>query len=65
MSAPDPSYRVYCHDGANKAVNAEWVDAHNDEEAIAFVEANYPGYDCELWENRRLVAHLKSNRRLA
>lgn len=61
----DPNYRVYCHDGANKVVNAEWVDAQTDGDAIAFVKATYPSYDCELWEGRRLVARIESNRRLA
>ena len=65
MSSEESNYRVYCHGGANKVVNAEWVDARSDEEAVAFVEATYPSYDCELWEGRRLVATIQSDRRRA
>lgn len=61
----EPNYRVYCHDGVNKVISAEWVDARSDAEAIAFVEATYPHYDCELWLGRRLVAKIQSNRRSA
>jgi len=60
-----PSYRVYCHDGVNKVVNAEWVAAASDEEAIALVGEKYAAYDCELWADRRLVARIASNRRSA
>ena len=63
--APKPNYRVYCLDGVNKVVSAEWMDAGDDEEAIAAVRATYPEYDCELWDGRRLVAKIESNRRSA
>lgn len=59
------NYRVYCHDGVNKVVSAEWVDAQTDDEAIALVQARYSEYDCELWDGRRLVAKIDSNRRSA
>ena len=61
----EPNYRVYCHDGANKVVSAEWVEAQSDQEAIAIIQAEYPKYGCELWEGRRLVAKIQSNRRSA
>jgi len=60
-----PNYRVYCHDGVNQTVSAEWVAASNDDEAITLVAANYSDYDCELWEGRRLVTQIASNRRSA
>ena len=56
------NYRVYCHDGVNKVVSAEWVEAQSDEDAIALVQSKYHQYDCELWQGRRLVARIASNR---
>jgi hypothetical protein len=61
----EPNYRVYCYDGLNKVVSAEWVEAQSDQEAIALIEAKYPNYECELWEGRRLVAKIQSSRRSA
>ena len=62
---PQPDYRVYCHDGVHKVVSAEWVDAATDDEAIAAIKLLYPTLDCELWQGRRLVAKIASNRALA
>ena len=65
MSSPVKTYRVYCYDGANKVVTADWVEASSDEEAIAKAEAAGIGSTCEIWDGRRLVAQLEGQRRIA
>lgn len=60
--APSSNYRVYCHDRSAKIVNAEWVDASSDEEAIAAVRARYSHFQCEIWDGNRLVAKMEANR---
>lgn len=59
MSTPEKNYRVYCYDGAHKIVTAEWIEAANDEEAIAKAVAAGFGSKCEIWEGKRLVAQLE------
>jgi hypothetical protein len=65
MSPPATIYRVYCYDGANKVVTADWIEATSDEDAIAKAEAAGFGSKCEIWDGRRLVAQLKGERRQA
>jgi hypothetical protein len=48
-------YRVYCLDGANKVVSAEWIEAADDAAAIALVREQFGGKKCEVWDRRRLV----------
>ena len=56
-------YRLYGLDGTNKVASAEWIDADDDEAAIAAAEKLMDGHDCELWAGRRLVARLSRRRR--
>ena len=49
-------YRLYCLDGAGKIGSGEWIEAENDEEAIAFCRAKKLHVRCELWDRARLVA---------
>jgi hypothetical protein len=65
MSALRKTYRIYCYDGANKAVKADFVIAANDEEAIELVRSAGFGSKCEIWLGRRLVAQLEAERRQA
>lgn len=65
MPAPLKTYRLYCYDGANKIVTADFIEASNDEEAIAVAEAQGLGSKCEIWDGRRLVAQLEGERRQA
>jgi len=58
MSNPNKTYRVYCYDGSHAIVTADWLDAANDEEAIAKARARGFGTKCEIWESARLVASL-------
>jgi len=43
-------YRLYCLDGAGKIGSGEWIEADNDEEAIAFCRAKKLHVKCELWD---------------
>lgn len=56
------SYRLYCLDGVDKVASAEWVEAQDDEAAIAAAEGVRGGRTCELWQGKRLVARLGSAR---
>lgn len=65
MSTSEKNYRVYCYDSAHKIVTAEWIDATNDEEAIAKAVAAGFGSKCEVWEGKRMVAQLEDECRSA
>lgn len=65
MSAPLKTYRVYCFDVARKMVTADFIEAADDEEAIASAEAAGIASKCEIWDERRLVAQLEGERRQA
>lgn len=65
MSAIPRVYRIYSFDLARKAVEAEFVKAASDEEAVAIVESRDFGSKCEIWHERRLVAQLEGERRQA
>jgi len=51
-------YRLYCLDGASKVASADWIDADDDEGAIEAARERHDGYECEVWQGRRLVARL-------
>jgi hypothetical protein len=51
-------YRLYCVDGAGKITSAEWIDAKNDDEALAIARAQKRSVACELWERDRLVGEV-------
>jgi hypothetical protein len=55
-------YRIYCLDGANKVASAEWIEADDDEAAVAIVSERHDGYKCEVWDGKRLVARLDLRR---
>jgi hypothetical protein len=55
-------YRLYCLDGANKVASAEWIDADDDDDAIEIAKETHQGYQCEVWQGRRLVARLDLRR---
>ena len=62
MSSPAKTYRVYCYDAAHRVVTADWIDAADDDEAIAKAEAAGFGSKCEVWDGRRLLAQLEAQR---
>ena len=51
-------YRLYCLDGASKVASAEWIEADDDSIAINAARERLEGYECEVWQGRRLVARL-------
>jgi hypothetical protein len=65
VSAPKKTYRVYAFDLARKQVTADFMQAANDEEAVAAVGAGDFGSKCEIWDGKRLVAQLEGERRQA
>jgi hypothetical protein len=63
VSSPRKTYRIYCFDGVQRVVSADWLEAASDEEAIAKAEAAGFGSRCEIWDGRRLVASLGAEER--
>jgi hypothetical protein len=64
MSLPK-TYRLYRFDGSSMTVSSDTIDAANDSDAIAKVEAMGFGSKCEIWDARRLVAQIEGERRQA
>lgn len=62
MSDPQTIYRVYCFDGHRMSLSGDEIEAASDEQAIAAASAASFGTKCEIWEGRRLVATLDSER---
>ena len=56
------TYRLYCLDGVDKVVSAEWLEADDDEAALDTAEGMHHGRKCELWQGNRLVAKLGPQR---
>jgi len=63
VSNPQTTYRVYCFDAAHSIVSADWLEAVNDEDAIAKARDRGFGSRCEVWEGKRLVAELSEEQR--
>ena len=51
-------YRLYGLDGVNKVSSGEWIEAGDDETAIAAAKEKMDGHDCELWQGTRFVARI-------
>jgi hypothetical protein len=55
-------YRLYCLDGAGRIGFAEWIEAADDEQAVAKArELKKNTAICEVWERHRLVATLNAD----
>lgn len=57
-----PDYRVYGLDGAGKIISAQWLEAKNDDEAIALARSLTLTTGFELWMRNRLVARIPGGR---
>lgn len=54
-----PSYRLYCLDGGGHIGLADWIEADNDEDAIAKARRlTRNGQRCEVWQRTELVARI-------
>jgi hypothetical protein len=56
-------YRLYCLDGASQFSTADWIEAEDDQAAIEVAKDTHDGYECELWQGKRLVACLDLRRK--
>ena len=56
------NYRIYCIDGGDRVAAADWVEADDDEAAIARVKELHAGYKCEVWLGQRLVTRVDLRR---
>jgi hypothetical protein len=57
------SYRLYCLDGLSKVASGEWFEADDDQAAIEVAKDTHDGFECELWQGKRLVARLDLRRK--
>ena len=51
-------YRLYCLDGVNKVASAQWIEADDDASAVEEANRTHQGYECEVWQGKRLVTRL-------
>jgi CRISPR/Cas system type I-B associated protein Csh2 (Cas7 group RAMP superfamily) len=56
------NYRVYCLDGTDRVASAEWIEADDDDAAMAQVKERWSGFKCELWSRDRLVGRIDLRR---
>ncbi len=56
------NYRVYCYDGAGKLWVADWVEAADDEGAMAAAREMTVAVKCEVWQRDRLVGTIETPR---
>lgn len=52
------TYRYYRLGGSGHLAYAKWIEATSNEDAVAQVEAKFPGERSEVWLGSRLVATL-------
>ena len=55
-------YRVYCLDGTSKVSSGAWIEAEDDDKAIAIATERHDGFECEVWQGKRLVSRLDLRR---
>ena len=56
-----PTYRLYCLDGQGKIMTAEWLEASDDEQAMALARDARKPSPCEIWDRNRLVGRLEAD----
>ena len=62
MSALPKTYRIYCFDIDLRQVSADFINAVDDQEVIGKAHSAGFGSKCEIWDGKRLVAQLESER---
>jgi hypothetical protein len=55
-------YRLYCLDGDSNVSTGDWIEADDDEAVIELAKLTHDGYECEIWQGKRLVACLDLRR---
>ena len=56
-------YRLYRLDGVAKVASAEWIEADDDEAAIAAATKKMDGHAWELWHTARLIIRTEGKRK--
>ena len=54
------AYRLYHIDGGGRFSAAEWIEAVDDEAAVAAARALNKSIACELWQGQRFVGRVES-----
>lgn len=54
-------YKLYCLDPSGRITRPMWIEANNDEDAIAQARNVEHPHGCELWHNARKVAQLEGS----
>lgn len=62
MSALPRTYRIYSFDIDRRQVSADFLHAVDDEEVIGKAQLAGFGSKCEIWDGKRLVAQLETER---
>jgi hypothetical protein len=61
MASSLKTYRIVYFDPTRPLVDADFIHAANDEQAISLAEAAEYGTQCEIWDSDRLVAQLAAS----
>ena len=56
MSITEKTYRYYSLDGGRNILNADWLHATTDDDAVAEAITKVQDSYCEVWEGQRMVA---------
>lgn len=54
-------YRVYCFDGSGRIVQADWIEASDDDAAIGTARDLMNCPRIEIWDRQRLVARIEQS----
>lgn len=54
------SYRLYCFGGRGKTGHVEILEASDDDEAVRLAYSKRLDVSCEVWDGKRLVAHIRA-----
>ena len=49
------TYRVYCFDGGSRIMNADWIEAVNDAEALHLATKRFDCFRLEVWDRERFA----------
>jgi len=58
-----PSYRHYRLDGAGNIIEAEWIEAADDDDVVRQVRERKLPVGSEIWDRNRRVAKIEAHRK--